>query len=179
MKEEEVRMGLGSWGEETHWKKKKNKTNTLSQGENRTHTISAEALGEGGGVGDVIGGVLLWHQGDHWAICYLNIKTHSASIQNLTLVVCSGLGLCGVLAHLVVSQCVEPFPVIVDLSRDIFILKNNPGHPALPPFLRKKKNRFRLKDTLGPFGGHCGSTVQNMLCLWIDLDFLYCSEFLS
>lgn len=41
-------------------------------------TISAEALGEGGGVGDVIGGVLLWHQGDDGAICYLSISaTHT------------------------------------------------------------------------------------------------------
>ena len=32
--------------------------------ENEGLTISAEALGEGGGVGDVIGRVLLWHQGD-------------------------------------------------------------------------------------------------------------------
>lgn len=28
-------------------------------------TISTEALREGRGVGDVIGRVLLWHQGDH------------------------------------------------------------------------------------------------------------------
>lgn len=37
----------------------------LSEVENVSHTVSTEALGEGGGVGDVIGRVLLWHQGDH------------------------------------------------------------------------------------------------------------------
>ena len=36
-----------------------------SEGEDGGRTVSAEALGEGGGVGDVIGRVLLWHQGDH------------------------------------------------------------------------------------------------------------------
>lgn len=46
-------------------------------------TVSAEALGEGGGVGDVIGGVLLWHQGDDGAICHLRIQTHSGDAQSL------------------------------------------------------------------------------------------------
>lgn len=35
------------------------------QEEDGDRTVSAEALGEGGGVGDVVGRVLLWHQGDH------------------------------------------------------------------------------------------------------------------
>lgn len=39
------------------------------------HTVSTEALGEGGGVRNVVGRVLLWHQGDHWAVCYLHTKT--------------------------------------------------------------------------------------------------------
>lgn len=48
----------------------------LIQKENWSSTVSAEALCEGGGVGDVVGRVLLWHQGDDWAVCYLDIETN-------------------------------------------------------------------------------------------------------
>lgn len=36
-----------------------------------SRTVSAEGLGECGGVGDVVGWVLFRHQGNHWAICHL------------------------------------------------------------------------------------------------------------
>lgn len=36
-----------------------------------SRTISAEGLGERGGVGDVVGWVLFWHQGNHRTICHL------------------------------------------------------------------------------------------------------------
>lgn len=45
-----------------------------SRGRNGSPTVSAEALGEGGGVGDVVGRVLLRHQGDHGAVCHLHTK---------------------------------------------------------------------------------------------------------
>ena len=36
-----------------------------------SRTVSAEGLGECGGVGDVVGWILFRHQGNHWAICHL------------------------------------------------------------------------------------------------------------
>lgn len=57
----------------------------------------------------------------------------------------SGPCLFGVLAYLIVSQCVESFPVIVDLSCDIFILQNDSGHPTLTPFFEKREQRFRRR----------------------------------
>lgn len=53
------------------------------------------------------------------------------------LAVDSSLCLFGVLAYLVVSQRVESFPVVVDLSCDILILQNDSGHPTLTPFFKK------------------------------------------
>lgn len=40
-----------------------NKGKQLGRGEKEDCTISTEALGESRGVGDVIGRVMLWHQG--------------------------------------------------------------------------------------------------------------------
>lgn len=105
-------------------------------------TVSAEALGEGGGVGDVIGGVLLWHQGDDGAICYLSISathTHTHTVKMLKSLLLLSLPACLPAsvwrrhAYLVVSQRVEPLPVVVDLCGDVFILQNYPSHPTLPP----------------------------------------------
>lgn len=53
--------------------------NSINLEERGNRTVSTEALGESGRVGDVIGRVLLWHQGDHRAICHLRIKTQQRS----------------------------------------------------------------------------------------------------
>lgn len=41
--------------------------------------------------------------------------------------------------YLIVSQCVESFPVIVYLSGDILILKDDSSNPALPPLCHTEK----------------------------------------
>lgn len=40
--------------------------------------------------------------------------------------------------HLVVSQCVQPLPVIVNLGGDILILQDDAGHAALAPLCREE-----------------------------------------
>lgn len=50
---------------------------------------------------------------------------------------------CFVSVDLVVSQRVEPFPVVVDLSGDVFVLQNDSGHPTLTPFFKQRKQKFR------------------------------------
>lgn len=47
---------------------------------------------------------------------------------------------CFVFVYLIVSQCVESFPVVVNLSCDILILQNDSGHPTLTPFFKQRKN---------------------------------------
>lgn len=73
---------LEKWESLTEWFKR----DRAADG-NGSCTVSAEALGEGGGVGDVISRVLLWHQGNHWAICYLHHKNTNTpqNIQRTTL----------------------------------------------------------------------------------------------
>lgn len=48
------------------------------------------------------------------------------------------------LLHLIVGQCVEAFPVVIDLGGDILILKDDSGHPALTP-LCEEKMRMRAE----------------------------------
>lgn len=45
----------------------------------------------------------------------------------------------GVLLYLIVSKCVESFPVVVDLSCDVFVLQDDSGHPTLAPLFGKKE----------------------------------------
>lgn len=42
--------------------------------------------------------------------------------------------LVSVTSHLIVSEGVEPFPVVVDLGGDIFVLQYDSCHSALAPF---------------------------------------------
>lgn len=51
--------------------------------------------------------------------------------------------LCGGKAagYLVVSQGVESLPVIVDLSGDVLVLKDDASDPTLPPFCRTNTQR--------------------------------------
>ena len=133
-----------------------------------SRTVSAEGLGECGGVGDVVGWILFRHQGNHWAICHLKqgfqqqLTLHSMSSSRSTTIYFQNCYSATVqyflsdiycicrlnapktkktdteqrkmLCYLVVSQGVESLPVIVYLSGDVLVLKDDAGHPALPPF---------------------------------------------
>lgn len=49
---------------------------------------------------------------------------------------------CFVSVYLIMSQCVESFPVIINLSCDVFILQNDSGHPTLTPFFKQMKQKL-------------------------------------
>ncbi len=68
-----------------------------------------------------------------------------------------------VLVYLIVSQCVESFPVIVDLSCDIFILQNDSGHSTLAPFFKNMGQRFRTKSTMQEVCAYVSFGFENIL----------------
>lgn len=41
-------------------------------------------------------------------------------------------------SYLIVCQCVETFPVVVDLSGDVLVLENDTSHATLPPLCSEK-----------------------------------------
>lgn len=108
-------------------------------------TVSAEGLGECGGVWDVVGWILFRHQSNHWAICHLEqdfnsyrrtkraaatIYRNDSSVATATPnAVLHWIRKAMVIrkanqrvAHLIMSQCVESLPVVVYLGGDIFVL---------------------------------------------------------
>lgn len=78
---------------------------------------------------------------------------------------------CFVLVYLIVSQRVESFPVVVNLSCDIFILQDDSGYPTLTPFFEKRKAELMAKST----NTNCMCVSWNCVSLAIILHlcFLY------
>lgn len=84
------------------------------------------------------------HQNIHQINCK-NLSQHSTLSCVYLYVLCVHVPIF-VLVYLIVSQCVESFPVVVNLSCDIFILQNDSGHPTLTPFFRKRQQKFKSNN---------------------------------